>query len=163
MIMPTYDEIDLKIMHRLSSNGRLSISDLSDDIGLSQTPTAKRVKRLEETGLIKEYRAVLDETNLGGSLIVFTWISLVDQTTESLASFERMVASSPSVMDCYLMTGDADYLLRIAVDSLEEFEIFLTNRISKSKVVSSIRSSFALRAVNLNQPPPALKRTYLAD
>lgn len=157
--MTTYDTIDLKIMRELSADGRISISDLSETIGLSQTPTAKRVKRLEECGLIKEYRAILDETRLGGALTVFTWVSLVDQTTESLASFETLMKTSPSVMGFYLMTGDADYLVRIAVDNLAEFEAFLTNRMSKSKVVSSIRSSFALRAVDLDRQPPALKRS----
>lgn len=156
--MTTYDQIDLKIMRCMARDGRLSISDLSQAVGLSQTPTAKRLKRLELEGLIKEYRAVLDERRLGGALTVFTWVSLIDQTSESLASFEKLVASSPSVMDCYLMTGDADYLLRLAVDSLEEFEAFLTHNISKSDFVSNIRSSFALRSIELNQQPPKLKR-----
>jgi Lrp/AsnC family leucine-responsive transcriptional regulator len=155
--MTTIDAIDLKIMRRLTVDGRLSISDLAQSVGLSQTPTANRVRRLEQDGLIKEYRAVLDETRLGGAMTAFTWISLTDQAAESLANFEELMATSPQVMECYLMTGDADYLARIAVDSLEEFEEFLTARISKSKAVASIRSSFALRAFHRNHQPPTLR------
>ncbi len=156
--MTTYDDIDLKIMRILATDGRVSISDLSETIGLSQTPTAKRVRRLEDSGLISGYRADLDDARLGGALTVFTWVTLVDQKATSIAAFEALMMSSPAVMDCHLMTGDADYLVRIAVDNLKEFEVFLTERISSSDVVSSIRSSFALRSVQLDQCPPALSR-----
>ncbi|MEM6625234.1 MAG: Lrp/AsnC family transcriptional regulator [Pseudomonadota bacterium] len=153
-----HDEIDIRIMRALAEDGRMSISDLADKIGLSQTPTAKRVRRLEESGLITGYQAQLSEALLGGALTVFTWVSLVDQKRESLTVFEHSMAASPEVMDCYLMTGDADYLLRIAVDNLEEFERFLTERVSSSDKVSSIRSSFALRPVALKRRPPLLSR-----
>lgn len=151
-----YDSIDLKIMRALADHGRVSISELAQKIGLSATPTANRVRQLEESHLIKGYVAELNERLLGGSLTVFTWVSLVDQKKESLEAFERSMIRSPEVMDCFLMTGDADYLLRIAVDTLEEFERFLTERISKSDKVSSIRSSFALRPVSQKRRPPKL-------
>ncbi|GAB5457835.1 MAG: Lrp/AsnC family transcriptional regulator [Henriciella sp.] len=152
------DSMDIKILRILSERGRISISDLAEEVGLSQTPTAKRVRRLEEDDLITGYQAKLNETRLGGSMTVFTWVSLVDQKRESLTAFEQSMAKSPEVMDCYLMTGDADYLLRIAVDGLDEFERFLTERVSKSDKVSSIRSSFALRPVALKHRPPLLSR-----
>ena len=157
--MTTLDKTDLKILRRLSSDGRISFSDLAEDIGLSQTPTLKRVRRLESDGIIKGYQAVLDEAALGASMTVFTWVSLTDQKKDSLMAFERLMQQSPEVMDCYLMTGDADYMLRIAVDGLDEFERFLTERLSSLAEVKSIRSSFALRPVVQKSTPPRLTRS----
>lgn len=156
--MAALDHLDIKIMRILADNGRISISDLAEQVGLSQTPTAKRIRRLEQNELITGYQAILNESRLGGSMTVFTWVSLTDQNRESLDAFEESMAKLPEVMDCYLMTGDADYLIRIAVDGLDEFERFLTERVSRSDKVSSIRSSVALRPVVLKRRPPSLTR-----
>ena len=156
--MPTLDKIDIKILNKLTEQGRISISDLSASVGLSQTPTVKRIRRLEETGVIKGYQAQLSEALLGGAFSVFTWVSLIDQKRETLRAFEAVMTRSPEVMDGYLMTGDADYLLRIAVDGLEEFERFLTERLAGLPEVRSIRSSFALRPVVQKRRPPSLSR-----
>ena len=115
------DKIDINILRILADDGRISLSDLSARVSLSQTPTAKRVRRLEEDGFIQGYRAIFDNTRLGGAMTVFTWVSIADQKRETLQAFEDLVVKSPEVMDCYLMTGDSDYLLRIAIDGLAEF------------------------------------------
>ena len=152
------DPLDIKILRALAEDGRMSLSDLAAHVSLSQTPTAKRVRRLEEEGIIKGYRAVFDDVRLGGSMTVFTWVSLSDQKRESLQAFEKAMAKSPEVMDWYLMTGDSDYLLRIAIDGLAEFERFLTERLAAFARVNSIKSSFALRPVVQERKPPHLTR-----
>ena len=154
--MTKLDNIDIKILRALSEDGRVSFSDLATFVSLSQTPTVKRVRRLEECGLIRGYQAVFDEAQLGGAMTVFTWVSLSDQRRETLDAFEEIMIKSPEVMDCYLMTGDSDYLLRLAVDGLAEFEQFLTERLAGFKMVNSIKSSFALRPVIQKRQPPQL-------
>ncbi len=152
------DKTDIRILRALADDGRISISDLSDHVSLSHTSTAKRVRRLEEEGYVKGYRAVFDDSRLGGAMTVFTWVSLADQRRETLEAFEAAMERSPEVMDCYLMTGDSDYLVRIAIDGLAEFERFLTDRLAGFVKISSIKSSFALRPVVQKRKPPNLTR-----
>lgn len=154
------DKTDLRILRALADDGRMSVSDLCDHVSLSHTSTAKRVRRLEEEGYIKGYKAVFDDARLGGAMTVFTWVSLADQKRETLKAFEAAMERSPEVMDCYLMTGDSDYLVRIAIDDLAEFERFLTERLSGFAKVNSIKSSFALRPVVLKRKPPHLTRLH---
>lgn len=152
------DQTDIRILRTLADDGRMSLSDLASEVSLSQTPTAKRVRRLEEDGIIKGYRAVFDDARLGGAMTVFTWVSLSDQKRETLEAFEQAMSKSPEVIDCYLMTGDSDYLLRIAIDGPAEFERFLTDRLAGFARVNSIKSSFALRPVVQKRKPPHLTR-----
>ena len=156
--MTALDKTDIRILDVLTEQGRISISDLSATIGLSQTPTVNRIRKLEETGVIMGYQAHLSEAMLGGAISVFTWVSLVDQKRDTLSAFERAMERSPEVMDCYLMTGDADYLLRIAMSGLGEFERFLTDTLTGLPEVRSIRSSVALRPVVQKRRPPGLSR-----
>lgn len=160
--MTALDKTDIRILDVLTEQGRISISDLSAAIGLSQTPTVNRIRKLEETGVIKGYQAHLSEALLGGAISVFTWVSLVDQKRETMSAFEKVMEASPEVMDCYLMTGDADYLLRIAMSGLGEFERFLTERLAGLSEVRSIRSSVALRPVVQKRRPPELSRQVQA-
>ncbi|KCZ45551.1 MULTISPECIES: Lrp/AsnC family transcriptional regulator [Hyphomonas] len=161
--MTALDKIDIRILDSLTEQGRISISDLSSAVGLSQTPTVNRIRKLEEMGVIQGYQAHLSEALLGGAFSVFTWVSLVDQKRETLSVFEKTMEESPEVMDCYLMTGDDDYLLRIAVDGLDEFERFLTERLAGLSEVRSIKSSFALRPVVQKRRPPELSRQVQAN
>ncbi len=158
MIFTIIDGIDIKILKALSADGRISNTDLSERIHLSQTPTYKRVKRLEGDGYITGYKAILDESKLGGRMAVFTWVSLANQKKESLQAFEELVRDAPEVMDCFLMTGDADYLLRIVVDNLYEFESFLTEKMARLGDINSIKSSFALRRIVQKSIPPKLSQ-----
>jgi Lrp/AsnC family leucine-responsive transcriptional regulator len=131
----------------LSRDGRISLQDLSERIGLSTTPTARRVRRLEKDGIITGYSALIDETALGYDVSVFVSVQLERQVDDALARFEAAVRDFPEVVDCWLMTGDRDYMLRIATTGLKEFEEFLVGRLTRVPGVASIQSSIPLRRV----------------
>ena len=143
----TIDQFDIQILRVLSRDGRISLQDLSECIGLSTTPTARRVRRLEKAGIITGYAALIDETALGFDVSVFVSVQLERQVDDALATFEAAVQQFPEVVDCWLMTGDRDYLLRIATTGLKEFEEFLVGRLTRVPGVASIQSSIPLRRV----------------
>lgn len=143
----TMDRLDVQILRSLSGDGRMSLQDLSERIGLSTTPTARRVRRLEKAGIITGYAALIDETALGFDVSVFVSVQLERQVDDALATFEAAVREFPEVVDCWLMTGDRDYLLRIATTGLKEFEEFLVGRLTRVPGVASIQSSIPLRRV----------------
>ena len=139
------DKYDLKIIRELSRAGRLSWRDLSELIGLSLTPTLRRVRRLERSGYINGYSANVDERRLAGTMIVFISITLERQVERALATFEDEILKHPEVMSGYLMTGGSDYLLRAVVQHLEHYHELLT-KLTRISGVAHIQSSFALRA-----------------
>lgn len=149
------DKTDLKIMKELARDGRMAWSALADKIGLSLTPTLRRVKRLEEDGFIEGYVARLDEGKLAGRISVFVSVTLASQSEDIIARFEEQIALAPEVMSCFLMTGDADYNLRVVVPDLDAYNHFLTRTLTRIDGVAHIKSSFALRAV-LNRAAPLL-------
>ena len=144
--MISLDAIDRRILERLQHDGRLSNADLAEQVGLSSSPCWRRVKALEEAGVIKGYAAQVDAKSVGLSVNVFMSVSLTTQTEKALKDFERAAAERPEVMECYLMTGDSDYLLRIVVPDLEAYERFVMD-FTKIQGIAQIRSSFALRPV----------------
>jgi DNA-binding Lrp family transcriptional regulator len=148
------DRYDLKILDALATDGRLSWRDLAEKIGLSLTPTLRRVRRLEETGHILGYSARLDEARLGHAISVFVSVTLTAQTEEAISAFEREIAKAPEVMSCYLMTGGADYLLRVLAPDLAGYQAFLMNSLTRIPGVAHIQSSFALRPVIQRPAPP---------
>ncbi len=141
------DDTDIRILRCLQKNGRQSINDLSEAVGLSATPVARRVKQLEQTGIIAGYCALLDEEKLGYDVSVFVSVQLDRQVDDALASFEKAVQTMPEVVDCWLMTGNRDYLLKVVTSGLKGFEQFLVGRLTKIDGVSSIESSIPLRRV----------------
>jgi DNA-binding Lrp family transcriptional regulator len=140
------DAIDRRILERLQQDGRLSNAELAEKVGLSSSPCWRRVKALEEAKVITGYAAMLDARSVGLSVNVFVSVSLSTQNEKSLKDFERAAAERPEVMECYLMTGDSDYLLRVVVPDLEAYERFVMD-FTKIVGIAQIRSSFALRAV----------------
>ena len=148
------DRYDLKILAAVAEEGRLSWRDLAEQIGLSLTPTLRRVRRLEESGYILGYSARLDETRLGHAISVFVSVTLTAQTEEAISAFEREIAKAPEVMSCYLMTGGADYLLRVVAPDLAGYQSFLMNSLTRIPGVAHIQSSFALRPVFQRAAPP---------
>jgi Lrp/AsnC family transcriptional regulator, leucine-responsive regulatory protein len=154
-VIDDLDRIDLKILAELSGNGRLSWRELADNIGLSLTPTLRRVRQLEKSGYITGYSAHLDESRLAGGMNLFVSITLEKQSQDVLNRFEREIAAAPQVMSCFLMTGDADYILRVVVEDLAGYQNFLTSMLTKIPGVAHIKSSFALKAV-LNRQAPLL-------
>ena len=123
--MISLDKIDRRILERLQHDGRLSNADLAEQVGLSSSPCWRRVKALEEAGVIKGYAAQVDAKSVGLSVNVFVSVSLSTQNEKALKDFERAAAERPEVMECYLMTGDSDYLLRVVVPDLEAYERFV--------------------------------------
>lgn len=141
------DEIDIKILRCLQNNGRQSINDLSEAVGLSATPVARRVKQLEQSGVISGYCALVDEAKLGFDVSVFVSVQLDKQVDNALATFEKAIKLMPEVVDCWLMTGNRDYLLKVVTSGLDGFEQFLVGRLTKIDGVASIESSIPLRRV----------------
>ncbi|RNF35103.1 Lrp/AsnC family transcriptional regulator [Paracoccus methylarcula] len=141
------DDFDLRILRILRGHGRMPLQDLSERIGLSPTPVARRVRNLEAAGVITGYAALIDEAALGYPVSVFVSVKLDRQVDRALAQFETAIRAFPEVVDCWLMTGNRDYLLRVATDGLAGFEDFLTRRLTRLACVSSIESSIPIRRV----------------
>jgi len=141
------DRHDAEILYHLTRDGRMSVNDLSAEVHLSQTPVARRLKKLEEEGIIKGYTALIDEKKLGFTFSVFVSVRLERQIDEELARFEAKIEALPEVVDCWLMTGNHDYLLRVVTRDIEEFEKFLVGQLTKLGGISSIESSIPLRCV----------------
>ena len=144
---PKLDDIDRRIVQALQAVGRMSIQDLAAQVGLSPSPCARRVRLLEDAGVIKGYVAVIDQEKLGLPVSVFASIKLERQREEELDRFGAAVQRWPEVADCYLMTGQRDYLLRIIVSDLAAYERFLKDKLTRLDNVASIESSFALGQV----------------
>jgi len=151
---PELDSIDRQILACLQRNGRISNVDLAKEVGLSPSPCLRRVRDLEAAGVIDRYVAVLDQAAAGLTLSVFVQVTLERQVEAALETFEKTIADRPEVMECYLMTGDADYLLRIVVDDVMAYEQFLKNHLTRIPGVSSIKSSFALNRVKYETALP---------
>jgi Lrp/AsnC family leucine-responsive transcriptional regulator len=141
------DSIDQAILRELQANGRIPFQELAARVGLSASPCARRIRLLEERGIIAGYHAYVDEAKAGFSFSVFVSVKLDRQIDDTLKEFESAIRNCPEVVDCWLMTGNRDYLLRVAVRDIGEFEAFLTGRLTKIPVVASIESSIPLRRV----------------
>ena len=141
------DALDQKILGALQDNGRMTNQELADQIGLSPSPCLRRVRQLEAGGVIARYVALVDPESVGLSVTAFVRVRLDQQDDRHLAAFEAAVADFPEVMECYLMSGDADYQLRVLVRSLSQFEDFLRYRLTRVKGVANVTTSFALRPV----------------
>jgi Lrp/AsnC family transcriptional regulator, leucine-responsive regulatory protein len=141
------DAFDIQILRELRRDGRISIQDLSERIGLSATPVARRLRQLEDQGIITGYCALIDEMKLGYEVSVFVSVQLDKQVDAALDQFEAAIQAFPEVVDCWLMTGNRDYLLRVATTGLAAFEAFLTGKLTKVPGVANIESSIPLRRV----------------
>ncbi|TCT12521.1 AsnC family transcriptional regulator [Tepidamorphus gemmatus] len=141
------DAIDRRIIRELQADGRITNQALAERVGLSPSPCLRRLRRLEEAGVIRGYTALIDQEAYGLPINVFASVKLTRQTEDALAEFDAAVKRWDEVLDCFLMTGTRDYLLRIAVDSLEAYERFLRTRLTRLACVGSIESSFALGIV----------------
>jgi Lrp/AsnC family transcriptional regulator, leucine-responsive regulatory protein len=150
----TLDEIDRRILTSLQRDGRLTNQELAGQVGISPSPCWRRVRALEAAGVIKAYAALVDPGALGLHVSVFTQVSLDRQQEKSLQVFEAAVAEWPEIMECYLMTGDADYLLRVVVPNLSVYEQFLMQKLTRIPGIASIKSSFALRTVKYRTDLP---------
>jgi Lrp/AsnC family transcriptional regulator, leucine-responsive regulatory protein len=149
-----FDAIDIRILRELQGDGSLSNVELARRVGLSPSPCLARVKALQAGGVIRQYVALLDAKELGLNLNVFISISLKQQTRAALEAFEAKVCARDEVMECYLMTGDADYLIRVALPDMAALERFVLEQLSPMKEVEKIRSSFAMKQVRYKTALP---------
>jgi len=152
--MTDLDTIDIRILRELQADASLPNVELARRVGLSASPCLARVKALQSSGVIRQYVALLDAQQLGLNLNVFVSISLKQQTRAALEAFEAKVCAREEVMECYLMTGDADYLLRVALPDMAALERFILEQLSPMKEVEKIRSSFALKQVRYKTALP---------
>lgn len=148
------DEKDLRILRELQNDSSLPNVELARRVNLSPSPCLARVRRLEESGLIRRYVALLDPAAMNLTLNVFISISLKDQNRQSLRDFEQRVCAHDEVMECYLMTGDADYLIRVVMPDMAALERFIIEELSPIAVVEKIRSSFALKQIRYKTALP---------
>ena len=142
------DRYDRHILEVLQTEGRLSNQELADRIGLSPSPCLRRVRALEEAGLITGYRALVDAKKLGLSLMALLHISMDKHTPERFANFEKKVGTLPEVRECLLITGhEADYQLKVIIRDMDAYQELLLNRITRIEGVTGVHTSFVLRRV----------------
>jgi Lrp/AsnC family leucine-responsive transcriptional regulator len=139
------DRLDHAILRQLQANGRLRLTELAERVGLSPTPCARRVAALEKDGVIQKYIAVLDQTRMGLPISAFISIELKEQSSELMKNFEAAVTDFEEVMDCWLMTGSQDYLIRAVAPDLQAYERFLQNKLSRVEGIGRMRTRFALK------------------
>ncbi len=145
--MSDMDRVDRDILSALQANGRLTNAELSERVNLSPSACHRRVQRLEQSGLIRGYVALLDQRKMGRSVTVFVEITLSGQADELLDAFEAAVARIPDVLECHLMAGTADYLLKVVARDSEDFAQIHRRHLARLPGVQTMQSSFALRTV----------------
>jgi Lrp/AsnC family leucine-responsive transcriptional regulator len=152
------DPVDIRILNELQQDSSHSNVELAKRVHLSPSPCLMRVKALKDKGVIRNYVALADPKVLGLGLNVFISISLKEQSKEALAEFEQRISEHDEVMECYLMTGDSDYLIRIAVADMGSLEKFILEQLTPISGIEKIRSSFALKQVRYKTALPLPKQ-----
>jgi Lrp/AsnC family leucine-responsive transcriptional regulator len=152
------DEIDYRILQQLQERARMSNVELAGKVGLSPAPCLRRVHALEKTGVIRKHVSLVDPNAVNLGVTVFVQISLDLQVEGRLELFERAVLKRPEVLECYLMTGDSDYLLRIVVPDVAAYERFLKDSLTRIEGVAGIKSSFALKQVKYSTALPLTQK-----
>ena len=158
--MTTLDEIDRKIIAALQAEGRLPIVDLADKVGLSATPCQRRVKRLEEEGLIVRYAALVSPAAMGFGLQALVEVTLEDHSEKTVEAFEAAIRARAEVVACYAVTGDMDFLLHVFATDLASFSDFALKALLRMPGVKGTRSSFIMQAIKSDlawAPAPRLK------
>jgi Lrp/AsnC family leucine-responsive transcriptional regulator len=141
------DAIDLRILTSLQEDGRLTNNDLADRVGLSPSPCLRRVRRLEQEGFIRSYRAVLDRESVGLGLTVFVEIKVERHNRENARALQEALGAMPEVVSCHMVSGTADFIAEIVVANLKAYERLLTEKLLTLPMIADIRSNFALTRV----------------
>jgi Lrp/AsnC family transcriptional regulator, leucine-responsive regulatory protein len=141
------DQIDRRIVEALQRDGRMTIADLAETVGLSATPCSRRLDRLQDQGVITGYGARVDQAKLGFPVSIFVSVELDRQDRGAIEAFERAIRRCDEVMECYLMTGTRDVLLKVVAADLTAFDTFLEERLMQIPGIRNVRSNFALRAM----------------
>jgi Lrp/AsnC family transcriptional regulator len=144
---PRLDETDRAILDLLQRDASASVAEIADKVGLSQSPCWRRIQRLEQSGYVRERVAVLDRRKLGLNLEVFAHVRFARDTPDALASFEAAMRAAPEVVECHMLMGDIDFLLRIVTQDVEAYERFLRNTLAIQPGVRDIKSTISLSTV----------------
>lgn len=152
--MSNIDRIDKKILSLLQQNGRLQNNELAQLVGLSPSPCLRRVKLLEEAGIIKKYVAILDAEKIGKGLTIFTRVWLLGQDEETVNKFTEVMKNSPQVAECHLMVGDCDFLLKVVSADLNEYRKFQIEHLTRSNGVQSIKTEIPMQKIKLTSELP---------
>lgn len=143
--MATLDTIDRKLLSELQNEGRVTNVDLASRVGLTAPPCLRRVRTLEEEGVIRGYHADLDPSKLGFAITVFAMVSLRSQAEESLRAFEDHIKTLPEVRECHMLNGEIDFILKIVSKDLQSFQEFLTSKLTPAPNVASVKTSLTIR------------------
>ncbi|HLB42676.1 MAG: AsnC family transcriptional regulator [Pseudomonadales bacterium RIFCSPHIGHO2_12_FULL_40_16] len=148
------DKIDRKILCVLQKNGRLANNELAEQVGLSASPCLRRVKLLEEAGVIQKYVALLDAEKVGKGLTIFTRIWLIGQDAETVDQFTDVILNLPEVVECHLMAGDCDFLLRVVNADLDDYRKFQIKHLTRKNGVQSIKTEIPMQNIKLTTEIP---------
>lgn len=148
------DNTDLAILNLLQSDASASVAEIADKVGLSQSPCWRRIQRLEQDGFVRERVAVLDRRKLGLNLEVFAQVRFHREHPETLANFETAIRSAPEVVECHMLMGDMDFLLRVVTQDVESYERFLRHTLAVLPGVRDIKSAISLSSVKTGQKLP---------
>ncbi|WP_298196209.1 Lrp/AsnC family transcriptional regulator [Novosphingobium sp.] len=143
--MANLDQIDRRLLAELQDDGRMTNVDLAQRVGLTAPPCLRRVRALEESGVIRGYHAELDAAKLGYTITVFALVSLKSQAEESLRQFEDHMKGLPEVRECHMLNGEIDFILKIVSKDLQSFQEFLTSKLTPAPNVASVKTSLTIR------------------
>lgn len=149
--MATLDSIDRRLLAELQDEGRVTNVDLARRVGLTAPPCLRRVRALEEAGVILGYHADLDASSLGFTITVFAMVSLKSQAEEDLRAFEQHIKALPEVRECHMLNGEIDFILKIVSKDLQSFQEFLTSKLTPAPNVASVKTSLTIRTAK-NDP-----------
>jgi len=152
--MARIDKVDADILTRLQGDGRLSNARLAEQVGLSETPCWRRLKRLEDDGVIEGYQAVVNRRALGLGVMAFVQLTCSQHDEQTTAAFQKAIEASPQVLSCHNTTGDADFLLQVVAEDLDDYSRFVERVIRRLPGVTSIKSSLSLRELKSSNRLP---------
>lgn len=139
--------LDIKILQLLQTDASLSTAGIAERIGLSQSPCWRRISRLEQAGLIRKRVAVLDHAKLGMAVVVFVNVSLTTHGRQNLAAFEKEITKFPEVLECYTVTGQMDYLMKIVTKDIQHYEAFIRNKLMTLPMIREMHSTIAITEI----------------
>ena len=140
-------QADIKILQLLQENAGLSTAEIAEKIGLSQSPCWRRISRMEQAGVIRKKVVVLDHTKLGMEVVVFVNVSLTTHGRQNLAAFEKEIKKFPEVLECYTVTGQMDYLLKIVTKDIQHYESFIRNKLMTLPMIREMHSTIAITEI----------------
>ncbi len=146
MTDPNLDEIDLQILEKLQDEGRITNVELATSVGLTAPPCLRRMRGLEDSGVITAYHAAVDPAKMGYTITVFAMVSLKSQAEEDLQAFEHHIENLPEVRECYMLNGEIDFILKVVAKDLQQFQQFLTSKLTSAPNVASVKTSLTIRS-----------------